>query len=634
MPDTQSNEISQFFDGTYFRLPDYQRGYSWKEKHVEDLLKDIEYVIESDERINHYIGTVVLYRDKNKKKKKHLIDGQQRVTTITLLVKSIIDELNFIYEKLDSTNFAEKEELKERITNNKRRIKRKYIRRTNKLRYKPDSRQTPVYKKIMSENENDPNVEAAEPPSHTNLIRNKKKIDSWVSGRRSKYSGRKNKKLLREWLDEIEEIIETIGYSFTVTTYRVEGETQAGRLFSVLNDRGKELNIAEKIKSYLVYQCSRMDEQELTKEVYKTFKRVCEEIAGRYGTDADIDDFMTIHWKMFTKGNARPENEPIIRIIKEREGFLADNRNEASKKMWIETYIKSLEESIKPYRKLMNPYDYIDINPETADKIYAIQEFASDRNTRSFLLSLVKNLDTEDNQTTETIKTLEKFCLTTRAVCSKTRTLKRVLVEFAGELEWINSDSKYSKIFEKPGENHATHKKERRLRRYREEIKSRREEDAQELMQSNDLIRGSTEGWGGVKDSTLRYILYEYEIHLREEKNSPGIEAKDALDSNSVSLEHISPKDENISNLENYEENINSFGNFALLETDINKKAGNKRFRKKITDDYPGSEYEQIKRLGEKQISSWSSENIKERGRNLLEFFVGRWLNTNIDNYE
>lgn len=75
-----------------FNIPTYQRGYRWTETHVNDLLNDIQYFIESFN--GKGIGTEDFYSLQpivvkwNKEKEKwNLIDGQQRMTTIFLIIK-------------------------------------------------------------------------------------------------------------------------------------------------------------------------------------------------------------------------------------------------------------------------------------------------------------------------------------------------------------------------------------------------------------------------------------------------------------------------------------------------------------------------------------------------------------------
>ena len=77
-------------------IPIYQRKYSWTDKECKQLLDDILRVGESDEQ-NHFIGSIV-YMNQNGHiaspiNQLMIIDGQQRVTTITILIAAIVDFL-------------------------------------------------------------------------------------------------------------------------------------------------------------------------------------------------------------------------------------------------------------------------------------------------------------------------------------------------------------------------------------------------------------------------------------------------------------------------------------------------------------------------------------------------------------
>ena len=75
-------------------IPTYQRRYSWKRENVERFLDDIEKVIENidDPDYTHYIGTV--YIQEKQRGVWELIDGQQRITTISLIAHSIISNIS------------------------------------------------------------------------------------------------------------------------------------------------------------------------------------------------------------------------------------------------------------------------------------------------------------------------------------------------------------------------------------------------------------------------------------------------------------------------------------------------------------------------------------------------------------
>ncbi|GHQ01702.1 hypothetical protein VN1205_14140 [Helicobacter pylori] len=95
MKATQST-INDFFalTGTIFSVPVYQRNYTWEEENCEKLLQDIVSI--SQNKKTHFVGSItyILHLIDDEKSLRQLqefviIDGQQRVTTIMLLLKAI-----------------------------------------------------------------------------------------------------------------------------------------------------------------------------------------------------------------------------------------------------------------------------------------------------------------------------------------------------------------------------------------------------------------------------------------------------------------------------------------------------------------------------------------------------------------
>ncbi|BAW37723.1 DUF262 domain-containing protein [Helicobacter pylori] len=95
MKATQST-INDFFalTGTIFSIPVYQRNYTWEEENCEKLLQDIVGI--SQNKKTHFMGSItyVLHLIDDEKSLRQLqefviIDGQQRITTIMLLLKAI-----------------------------------------------------------------------------------------------------------------------------------------------------------------------------------------------------------------------------------------------------------------------------------------------------------------------------------------------------------------------------------------------------------------------------------------------------------------------------------------------------------------------------------------------------------------
>ncbi|HRH22363.1 MAG TPA: DUF262 domain-containing protein, partial [Candidatus Paceibacterota bacterium] len=90
---------NSLFDKTVFNIPKYQRAYSWEENNWRELWDDIKnIVLEKDKE--HFLGAIIYYHgSSNNHKYSHydVIDGQQRLTTLTILMR-------VIYEKLRENN--------------------------------------------------------------------------------------------------------------------------------------------------------------------------------------------------------------------------------------------------------------------------------------------------------------------------------------------------------------------------------------------------------------------------------------------------------------------------------------------------------------------------------------------------
>ena len=74
-----------------FKIPVYQRNYDWKISNCKRLLDDME-DIEAEGRKSHFFGGVIYYFDEDKidgRKKNIIIDGQQRLTTVSLLLLAL-----------------------------------------------------------------------------------------------------------------------------------------------------------------------------------------------------------------------------------------------------------------------------------------------------------------------------------------------------------------------------------------------------------------------------------------------------------------------------------------------------------------------------------------------------------------
>jgi hypothetical protein len=91
--------LGNLLSGRLFKVPEYQRAYSWQSKQRADLFGDIEKVFSSDSDSTHFMATIVGLRRKKKRIASdefleiEVVDGQQRLTTLTILLKALSKQM-------------------------------------------------------------------------------------------------------------------------------------------------------------------------------------------------------------------------------------------------------------------------------------------------------------------------------------------------------------------------------------------------------------------------------------------------------------------------------------------------------------------------------------------------------------
>ncbi len=96
MIEPKYHTLNGLFTDRVFRIPKYQRFYSWQRKQREDLFKDIEQLASKGEDRHHFMATIVCFRTGDVKpvgsveyRIFDMVDGQQRLTTLILLLRAI-----------------------------------------------------------------------------------------------------------------------------------------------------------------------------------------------------------------------------------------------------------------------------------------------------------------------------------------------------------------------------------------------------------------------------------------------------------------------------------------------------------------------------------------------------------------
>ncbi len=92
--DVQEKSVLEYLSKSKFLIPMYQRPYTWEQDECNELWDDIEnFFIENkdkdDESVKYFLGSIVLYDNNGKL---NIIDGQQRTTTLSLLICALYDK--------------------------------------------------------------------------------------------------------------------------------------------------------------------------------------------------------------------------------------------------------------------------------------------------------------------------------------------------------------------------------------------------------------------------------------------------------------------------------------------------------------------------------------------------------------
>lgn len=210
-----------------FIIPPFQRNYEWTKEQCLELFKDIEYAFKKQK--THYLGNVVYFLGKNNGAEFTevvLIDGQQRITTIELLLCALRD-------------FERKENFQEKIN------QRYLINSTSEKQFRIRLKQTSYdYESFISivEGKNIKNEES-------NLVKNYRYF----------------LELLENTELSIKDIYETIiKLEIVGVNLQIEDDLEAVQtIFEKINSTGKPLSAADLIRNYLLLSTSSSEQEKL-----------------------------------------------------------------------------------------------------------------------------------------------------------------------------------------------------------------------------------------------------------------------------------------------------------------------------------------------------------------------------------
>ncbi|MBT7610588.1 MAG: DUF262 domain-containing protein, partial [Bacteriovoracaceae bacterium] len=312
MSDNKLKSLTHIFNESFFRIPDFQRGYSWGEHQLNDFWEDIENLKKGR---THYTGLLTVEQVTSTEILKserwsddvwliergmsayYLIDGQQRLTTSIILINEILRDLPDDSE----FNFKEVSYWKDKFLYQK--FKDEYV--SYMFGYERDNPSDEYFKtKIL----NRTSSTSDKVPERTLYTQNLYFAKEYFKG--------KVKDLPHE---EKEEVFKKIIMSFKFNFYEIDDDLDVYVTFETMNNRGKPLSNLELLKNRLIYLSTLIEEDDglklrLRKDINESWKTIYEYLGKNKEKPLGDDDFLKDHWITYFEYN-RKESDVYAKFL-------------------------------------------------------------------------------------------------------------------------------------------------------------------------------------------------------------------------------------------------------------------------------------------------------------------------------
>ncbi len=305
----KENKVQAFLSGKdqQIIIPVYQRNYNWTKQNCRQLIEDIKKISQNNEIQGHFIGSVVYITDgiyeNTGSVKLILIDGQQRITTLTLIYIALYNH----YKKLKNERKAD-EIFESYIIN-------KYSDDINqKLKLKATENNRSALDYLI-----DDSITLTEYQKSSTIIVNYNFIKGLIK--------KENADIIYSGLRKL----------IFVEIQLQRGKDDPQKIFESLNSTGLELNQSDLIRNYLLMDLTEQEQEEIYTEYWEKIEKLTI-INGKRKTEDFMIDYLTI------KRN-RPSKSNVFHIFREESLNI---------KLDLKTRIKELLKYAELYNKLID----------------------------------------------------------------------------------------------------------------------------------------------------------------------------------------------------------------------------------------------------------------------------------------
>ena len=311
---------------TVFSIPVYQRDYNWQEKQCQRLFKDILQTGKNEKVSSYFLGSIVYIHDGIYgvgEKEFHVIDGQQRMTTLTLLFLAI-------YFKLKGTILTKDAD---KIYNQY--VVNPYSEKEIKLKLLPPEENLYILNKISHNKFNE--LEAFQ---DRNMLKNYLFFEKELEN------------LSFEDMKHLSNGIEKLIY---IDIALEKGKDDPQKIFESLNSTGLDLSQGDLIRNYILMDLERGEQNRIYKEIWIPIENNCKVSDGSeiisYVSDF-IRDYLTLKTE---KISSKPKVFETFKTYYEKEN---DEKLEDMKK-YSEAYSYIIKPSLEKDKEIQRELDYL-----------------------------------------------------------------------------------------------------------------------------------------------------------------------------------------------------------------------------------------------------------------------------------
>ena len=550
-------------NGLSYRVPPFQRDYSWTDDEWDDLWQDMLGLFELDGEPAHYMGYLVLQSSDSKRF--DIIDGQQRITTLSVMILAALGHLkDLVHAGVDAQN------------NQRRRdaLQNSYIGYLDPVSLVPrpklelNRHNNRFFQTYLVPLESLPQrgLNASEHQLRKTFTWFKERLRIRVGQQPD--SGEKLAAFLDTLVDKL---------FFTVIT--VTDELNAFKVFETLNARGVRLSATDLLKNYLFSVISAggdAHENELT-----ALEERWERIVGMLGSES-FPEFLRVYWN---SRHTLVRKSDLFKTIRKR----INDREKAF------ALLRGLDRSAEVYAALRDPQDgFWEI-----DERKALQQLLmfNVRQPLALLLACHEKFAHDQREVfTRTLRAVAVISFRYNVICNlQTHDQERVYNEVARRI----SDGRLTRLQEILEALHEI---------YPDDNQFKTAFCEKELRTTHSRNR-----------KVVRYVLFEIEHHMSGQSLD--------FESATYNLEHILPESpsEAWSHIEESKQDRLTYrlGNMTPLETTVNRDIGNLPYEQK-RQAYANSDF-QITRGVATHYDEWTEAKVIARQAQLAKVATAIW---------